>query len=89
MLEVGTGNSSVDNLAFYQRCGYRIARIVPDHFAYVQPPVTEFGIPLRDLVVLRYAAGAGSRLPVASDEVLGATRLIDNVPLVLGRLEET
>jgi chromate reductase, NAD(P)H dehydrogenase (quinone) len=55
-LEVGTGNSSLDNIAFYQRVGFRMAVIRRDYFAYVDPGVEEFGIPLRDMVVFDRAA---------------------------------
>lgn len=55
-LIVGTGNSSLDNIAFYQRCGFRMDAIKRDYFDYVQPPVTEFGIELRDMIVFAFAA---------------------------------
>ena len=31
-LEVGTGNSSIDQLAFYQKCGFRIDGVIKDFF---------------------------------------------------------
>ena len=54
VLLVGTANSSLANLAFYQKCGFRLLEIKRDYFDYIQPPVLENGIPIRDMVVLRY-----------------------------------
>jgi ribosomal protein S18 acetylase RimI-like enzyme len=53
-LLVGTANSSLDNIAFYQKCGFRMYEIRRDYFAYIQPPVLEYGILLRDMLVFRY-----------------------------------
>lgn len=52
-IEVGTGNASIGNLAFYQRCGFRFDRIRHDYFRYHKPPLVEDGITVRDLVVFR------------------------------------
>jgi GNAT superfamily N-acetyltransferase len=53
-LLVGTANSSLDTIAFYQKCGFRMDSVRHDFFSYVQPPITENGIPMRDMLVLRY-----------------------------------
>jgi len=53
-LLVGTANSSLENIAFYQKCGFRMFEIRRDYFAYIQPPLLEHGILLRDMLVLRY-----------------------------------
>ncbi|CAO3641594.1 unnamed protein product [Cunninghamella echinulata] len=53
-LLVGTGNSSIDNISFYQKCGYRFDSIKKDYFHYIQPPVKEFGIELKDMVIFKY-----------------------------------
>lgn len=53
-LLVGTANASLENIAFYQKCGFRIFEVRRDYFAYIQPPVLEHGIQLRDMLVLRY-----------------------------------
>ena len=53
-LLVGTANSSLENIAFYQKCGFRMYEVRRDYFSYIQPPVEEHGIPLRDMLVLRY-----------------------------------
>ncbi len=53
-LLVGTASASLENLAFYQKCGFRVFEIRRDYFAYIQPPLWENGIQLRDMVVLRY-----------------------------------
>lgn len=53
-LLVGTANSSLANIGFYQKCGFRMDHVRHDFFDYIQPPITEGGIPVRDMVVLRY-----------------------------------
>ncbi|MFI5912591.1 GNAT family N-acetyltransferase [Dactylosporangium sp. NPDC051541] len=53
-LIVGTANSSLDNIAFYQRCGFRMLRVERDFFAYIDPPIVEHGIPMRDMIVFSY-----------------------------------
>lgn len=50
-LMVGTGNSSLENLAFYQKCGFRMDYVRRDYYDYIQPPISENGIPLRDMLV--------------------------------------
>lgn len=52
-LTVGTGNSSISQLAFYQKCGFRIAGVRKDHFVKnYKKPIFENGIQCRDMVVL-------------------------------------
>ncbi len=53
-LLVGTANSSLDTIAFYQKCGFSMDSVRHDFFSYVHPPITENGIPMRDMLVLRY-----------------------------------
>ncbi|MEO8956437.1 MAG: GNAT family N-acetyltransferase [Ktedonobacteraceae bacterium] len=53
-LLVGTANAALANIAFYQKCGFRMFAIRRDYFAYIQPPIAEHGIVLRDMLVLRY-----------------------------------
>lgn len=53
-LQVGTANASLDTLAFYQKCGFRMFEIRRDFFSYIQPPISENGILLRDMIVLQY-----------------------------------
>jgi len=53
-LLVGTANAALENIAFYQKCGFRMYEIRRDYFAYIQPPVLEHGIVLRDMLVFRY-----------------------------------
>ncbi|GAC1343750.1 MAG: GNAT family N-acetyltransferase [Ktedonobacteraceae bacterium] len=53
-LLVGTANAALENIAFYQKCGFRMFEIRRDYFAYIQPPISEHGILLRDMLVLRY-----------------------------------
>lgn len=52
-LWVGTGNSSIGQLAFYQRCGFRIDCVDRDFFTRKYPePIFENGIRCRDMVRL-------------------------------------
>lgn len=53
-LMVGTGNSSLGNIAFYQKCGMRMDHIRPDYFRYYRRPIFENGIEKRDLLMFRY-----------------------------------
>ena len=53
-IDVGTGNSSFDALALYQRAGFRIIGVVPDFFARNYPePIVENGIRCVDMLRLR------------------------------------
>lgn len=45
---VGTANSSIDNIAFYQKLGFRLVDIEPDFFTHYPTPLSEHGIPTRD-----------------------------------------
>lgn len=52
---VGTSNASLDNLAFYQKLGFRIWRIERDYFSAARgygPGCIEDGIPVIDMVWL-------------------------------------
>nr|WP_116187382.1 GNAT family N-acetyltransferase [Paenibacillus taihuensis] len=53
-LEVGTGNSSLGQLGFYQKCGFRIVGVEIDYFVrnYAEP-IIEDGIPCRDMIRMR------------------------------------
>jgi GNAT superfamily N-acetyltransferase len=51
---VGTADASLENIAFYLKCGFRMDHVRHDYFAYIQPPISENGIPLRDMLVLRF-----------------------------------
>ena len=53
-LLVGTANCSLDNIAFYQKCGFRMDHVRRDYFWYHRTPVVEHGIPVRDMLVFRY-----------------------------------
>jgi ribosomal protein S18 acetylase RimI-like enzyme len=53
-LLVGTANAALENIAFYQKCGFRMYEIRYDYFAYIKPPAFEHGIQLRDMLVFRY-----------------------------------
>ncbi len=52
-LLVGTGNSSLDNLAFYQKLGFRFKTVERDFFVKHYPePFFEEGIQCRDMIYL-------------------------------------
>lgn len=53
-LLVGTANSSLENIAFYQKCGFRMFAVRRDYFVYIQPPLQDHGIVMRDMIVFRY-----------------------------------
>lgn len=52
-LYVGTGNSSLNQLALYQKCGFRIDQIKRDFFANYPEKIYENGIRCIDMVMLR------------------------------------
>ncbi len=53
VMELGTGNSSVGQLALYQKCGFRIVGVDLDFFVHHYPdPIFENGIQCRDMVRL-------------------------------------
>jgi GNAT superfamily N-acetyltransferase len=51
---VGTANSSITNIAFYQKCGFRMDHIRRDYFRYYREPHYENGIRIQDMLVFRY-----------------------------------
>lgn len=52
-LHVATGNSSIGQLALYQKCGFRIVGVEPDHFTiHYQDAIFENGIQCRDRILL-------------------------------------
>ena len=52
-IEVGTGNSSLSQLALYQKCGFRMRSIEPNFFDSYPEPIIENGIRCIDMVRLR------------------------------------
>ncbi|MBL4639773.1 MAG: GNAT family N-acetyltransferase [Kordiimonadaceae bacterium] len=53
-LEAGTGNSSLDQLAYYQKAGFRMDRIAKNFFTLnYDEPIFENGIQCRDMVFLK------------------------------------
>ena len=53
-VQVGTGNSSLEQLAFYQKCGFRMAAVITDYFIEDDPPIFENGIRCLDMILLTY-----------------------------------
>ncbi|MCD8511531.1 MAG: GNAT family N-acetyltransferase [Bacillus sp. (in: Bacteria)] len=52
-MEIGTGNSSIGQLALYQKCGFRITGIDQDFFIrHYEEEIFENGIQCRDMVRL-------------------------------------
>ena len=54
---VGTANSSIDNIIFYQKCGFRMYEVRRDYFWYHKQPIVEDGLQVRDMIVFRYDLG--------------------------------
>ena len=52
-IEVGTGNSSLSQLALYQKCGFRMYSIESNFFDSYPQPIMENGIRCIDMVRLR------------------------------------
>jgi len=54
ILEVGTGNSSIRQIEFYQRGGFRMDRIAKNYFTLnYDEPIVEDGIQCKDMVFLQ------------------------------------
>lgn len=54
VMEVGTGNSSIGQLALYQKCGFRITEVECDFFVKnYSEKIMENGIQCRDMIRLR------------------------------------
>jgi ribosomal protein S18 acetylase RimI-like enzyme len=51
-IAVGTGNSSLGELRFYQRLGFRITGVSRDYFGDYDPPIFEEGIRCLDMIHL-------------------------------------
>lgn len=52
-IEVGTGNSSIGQIALYQKCGFRITGVDIDYFnRHYSEAIFENGIQCRDMVRL-------------------------------------
>lgn len=52
-IEIGTGNSSISQLALYQKCGFRLTGIERDFFMkHYDEEIFENGIPCRDMIRL-------------------------------------
>ncbi|MDP5272632.1 GNAT family N-acetyltransferase [Chengkuizengella axinellae] len=52
VITVGTANSSINNLAFYQKCGFRITHVRRNFFANYPEEIWEDGIRALDMVML-------------------------------------
>lgn len=50
-MTVGTANSSIDNIAFYQKASFRIVGIRKDFFAKYPEPIHENGIQAMDMIM--------------------------------------
>jgi GNAT superfamily N-acetyltransferase len=59
-LVVGTGNASIGNIVFYQRCGFRMDHVRKDYFWYYGEPIFENGIMARDMLVFKYEIAGSS-----------------------------
>lgn len=53
-IEIGTGNSSIGQLALYQKCGFRISGVIKDFFVqHYDEIIMENGIQCMDMIRLR------------------------------------
>lgn len=53
-IEIGTGNSSIGQLALYQKCGFRITGVVKDFFVqHYDEVIMENGIQCMDMIRLK------------------------------------
>jgi ribosomal protein S18 acetylase RimI-like enzyme len=52
-LFVGTGNSSLDQIGLYQKCGFRIFGVKSNFFSSYEPPIYENGIRCMDMLILK------------------------------------
>ncbi len=59
VMQVGTGSVSLDNIVFYQKCGFRMSHVRRDYFEYIQPPLVAGGVVLRDMIVFDYILDDG------------------------------
>jgi hypothetical protein len=62
-LLVGTANSSIANIVFYQRCGLRMDHVRQDYFWYYREPRYENDIRIHDMLVFRYDLAAREQVP--------------------------
>lgn len=60
-LFVGTANSSIPNIAFYQKCGLRMDHVRQDYFWYYRGKHYENGIQVRDMLVFSYNLDANPK----------------------------
>jgi GNAT superfamily N-acetyltransferase len=51
---VGTANSSIGNIAFYQKTGFRMDHVRKNYFRYYREPHYENGLQILDMLVFRY-----------------------------------
>ncbi|MFD1020540.1 GNAT family N-acetyltransferase [Thalassobacillus hwangdonensis] len=56
-LRVGTANSSIENLAFYQRAGFRMTGVIKDFFLQYPEPIYENGIRALDMILFERSLG--------------------------------
>lgn len=55
-VEIGTGNSSIGQLALYQKCGFRISSVIPNFFVdHYDEIIIENGIQCTDMIRLTLA----------------------------------
>lgn len=60
IIEVGTGNSSLNQLALYQKCGFRIVSVDRDFFTiHYSEKIVENGIPCVDMIRLEKRLSTG------------------------------
>ncbi|WP_067842005.1 GNAT family N-acetyltransferase [Amphibacillus sediminis] len=50
---VATANSSIANIAFYQKVGFRLTHVELDFFNHYHPPIYEYGIKAQDKLIFQ------------------------------------
>lgn len=65
---VGTSNSNIQAILFYQRCGFRMDHVRVDYFWYYHTPRFENGLQVRDLLVFRYDLAADQAAQAESSD---------------------
>jgi ribosomal protein S18 acetylase RimI-like enzyme len=86
-IEIGTGNSSISQLALYQKCGFRITGIDRDYFIiHYQDAIYENGIQCRDMIRLSKNLSEKDKYCEDGKERRGTMPSPGGFALILGRL---
>ena len=53
IIEIGTGNCGINQIALYQKCGFRIVGVEPDFFKHYYEEFYENGILCKDMIRMK------------------------------------